>query len=128
MIKMFDERRVEILKKAINSGENIGPEKVMISPTDHCNLSCRTCWRLEKKGEYEELSLDEIENILDDCKKLGVKVIDFTGGGEPFVREDIFEIMKMIKSMGFFATLTTNGTLLDEAKIEKIVESEEKGS
>lgn len=119
---MVDNERLEKLKKAINGKEKIGPEKVMISPTDHCNLICKSCWRLAKDGKYDELPIEEIDSLLKECKELGVKVIDFTGGGEPFLRKDIFEIMKLIKKYGFFGTLTTNGTLLDEKKIKKIIE------
>lgn len=101
-----------------------GPEKVMISPTDACNLRCKTCWRLEKES-YEkikdELTLKEINNILRECKKLGVKTIDLTGGGEPFYRKTIFGIISIVKKYGFEATLTTNGTLLNKRKLERII-------
>ncbi len=119
---MNENNRFEKLRNAIYKNEKIGPEKVMISPTDYCNLRCRTCWRLAKEEKYEELTLEQIDSLLKECKNLEVKVIDFTGGGEPFLRKDIFEIMKLIKKYGFFGTLTTNGTLLGEEKIKKIIE------
>ncbi len=118
---MIDDRFDKVCK-AINSGCKVGPEKVMISPTDYCNLNCGICWRNEKEEKYDELTLDEIKSILEECKEMGVRIIDFTGGGEPFIRHDIFDIMKMIKDFGFFGTLTTNGTLLDKDKIMKIVD------
>lgn len=121
---LFKKKRdvVEEIKK----NQLIGPEKVMISPTDACNLRCKTCWRLEKpdyKRLKEELTLEEIKRILKECKKLKVKTIDLTGGGEPFYRKDIFEIIKLAKKYGFETTLTTNGTLLDEERIKKILSS-----
>jgi len=116
--------RLGKLRNAIRKNEKIGPEKVMISPTDYCNLKCATCWRLTKEEKYNELSIAQIESLLNECKELGVKIIDFTGGGEPFLRKDTFDIMKLVKSRGFFGTLTTNGTLLNEEKLEKIIEIE----
>jgi len=112
--------------QAINNRIKSGPEKVIISSTDRCNLSCKMCWRNEKKenpniSPSKELGFSEIKKILDDCKKLNVKKIDLTGGGEPFLRKDIFELIKLIKSYGFEATLTTNATLLDEKKIETLI-------
>ncbi|MFC1890013.1 radical SAM/SPASM domain-containing protein [Thermodesulfobacteriota bacterium] len=112
--------------RAVFLGERIGPEKVMISSTDSCNLFCKTCWRLEKeenpnRWSDHELTLDEIECILRDCRELGVGSIDFTGGGEPFLRKDVFEILARVKDHGFWATLTTNGTLLDRERIEAVI-------
>lgn len=101
-----------------------GPERVMISPTDACNLKCKTCWRLEKKDYArikDELTLEEIQNVLDECKKLKVKTIDLTGGGEPFFRKTIFEIIESAKKQGFEITLTTNGTLLNKEEIRRII-------
>ena len=111
----------ERLYKAVFSDEKIGPEKVMISPTDRCNLKCKICWRHAKHGKYGELRLSEIKRVLRDCKELGVKTIDLTGGGEAFFRKDIFCILKLVKDYGFVGTLTSNGTLLNREKIEKIV-------
>jgi MoaA/NifB/PqqE/SkfB family radical SAM enzyme len=47
---------------------------------------------------------------LKDLKKLGVKVIDFTGG-EPLLHQQLPEFLSLAKEMGFITTVTTN-TLL----------------
>jgi len=70
----------------------------------------------------QELTLDEIKAVLDDCAALGVEEIDFTGGGEPFTRLEIFDILSLIKERGFFGSLTTNGTLLDEGRVRRLIE------
>ena len=111
--------RFDRVRDAIREGGKIGPEKVMISPTDYCNLKCKTCWRLSKDEKYDELTLDQMDSMLKECAELGVRVVDFTGGGEPFLRKDMFEILGLAKKYGFFCTLTTNGTLLDEETIDK---------
>ncbi|MCK4714348.1 MAG: SPASM domain-containing protein, partial [Candidatus Aenigmarchaeota archaeon] len=110
----------------IDFGTARGPKKVIISPTDWCNLKCLTCWRLDKKenpNSYrdEELTFDEISGILHDCKKLRVKEIDLTGGGEPFSREDMLDIITLAKELGFWVTLTNNGTLLSEEKMRTLI-------
>lgn len=109
------------LCKAIFSDEKIGPEKVMISPTDRCNLECKICWRHAKHSKHGELGLREIKQILKDCKELGTRTVDLTGGGEAFFRKDIFQILEMVKDHDFIGTLTSNGTLLNRKKIEKFV-------
>jgi radical SAM protein with 4Fe4S-binding SPASM domain len=121
---MFFKKRKKDVVLEVKRGKVFGPEKVMISPTDSCNLRCKTCWRIEKKGYdkiKDELTFDEISRILKECKKLGVKTIDLTGGGEPFYRKNITDIIKLVKDYGFEATLTTNGTLLNEEKIRNLI-------
>lgn len=124
---MFFKKRKKDVVLELKRGKVFGPEKVMISPTDACNLRCKTCWRLEKEN-YEkikdELTLEEIKDVLEECKKLGVKTIDLTGGGEPFYRKDMTDIIKLAKDYGFEATLTTNGTLLNEEKIRSLISTE----
>lgn len=118
--------RIERLKRAVEEGEEIGPELVMISPTDKCNLKCRTCWRRDKGEEDFErgLPLEKVKEVLDDCEELDVEKIDLTGGGEPFLRDDIFDMIREAKSRDFEVGLTTNSTLLKEEKIQKLVDLE----
>ena len=111
---------LEFVRKSLE-GEKLGPFKLMLSPTDHCNLRCRTCWRLEKSGRYDEMSGEEMKRIMREAREIGTKVLDLTGGGEPFLRKDMIDLMEYGKKLGFFCTLTTNGTLLNEEKIERIV-------
>jgi MoaA/NifB/PqqE/SkfB family radical SAM enzyme len=54
--------------------------------------------------------LEDVEHNLKDLKRLGVKVIDFTGG-EPLLHREIDIMLRMAKNLGFITTLTTN-TLL----------------
>jgi len=47
--------------------------------------------------------------ILDDCKRLGVKAVQFTGGGEPTVHPDHIRIFKHAQDIGLKTALITNG-------------------
>lgn len=117
----MNDRLVE-LKESIEKGNNMAPELVMISPTDKCNLSCKTCWRMNKPNEDFDrgLSIERIEEVLSDCREMGVESVDFTGGGEPFLRDDIFEMLNSAKNKGLNVGLTTNSMLLDESKLNKL--------
>ena len=109
------------LYRVVFKAKRVGPEKVMISPTDYCNLRCKICWRLEKGDYLDEPSLPEMKRWLKECKNLGVKIIDLTGGGEAFMRKDILKILKFVKKLGFYGTLTTNGTLIDEKSMKEMI-------
>jgi MoaA/NifB/PqqE/SkfB family radical SAM enzyme len=54
-----------------------------------------------------------VKKNLDDLKKIGIKVIDFTGG-EPLLNKDLPRILTYAKQLGFFVKLATNGFLYPE--------------
>ncbi|WP_026463296.1 radical SAM protein [Adhaeribacter aquaticus] len=73
--------------------------------TYRCNARCSFCDIWEKPSPY--IKLEEVEQNLKDLKKLGVNVIDFTGG-EPLLHQQIDSFLKLAHDMGFITTLTTN--------------------
>lgn len=76
--------------------------------TYRCNAKCGFCDIWERPSPYIDLATAEAN--LKDLKKLGVKVIDFTGG-EPLLHRDIDQLLLLAKKMGFITTLTTNALL-----------------
>jgi MoaA/NifB/PqqE/SkfB family radical SAM enzyme len=76
--------------------------------TYRCNASCSFCDIWERPSPY--VTLEQAEANMRDLKKLGVKVIDFTGG-EPLLHRQIDELLALAKAYGFITTLTTNGLL-----------------
>lgn len=51
--------------------------------------------------------------IIDDCSKLGVQAIQFTGGGEPTVHKDHLKLFGLAQALGIKTALVTNGVRLD---------------
>lgn len=84
--------------------------------TYRCNAKCGFCDIWERPSPY--VNLGDLGDNLKDLKRLGVKVIDFTGG-EPLLHQDIHTFLASAKKMGFVTTLTTNG-LLYPKKAEKL--------
>ena len=76
--------------------------------TYRCNASCAFCDIWEKPSPY--ITLSDVKQNLLDLKRLGVKVIDFTGG-EPLLHRDLATFLAEAHSMGFITTITTNGLL-----------------
>ena len=73
--------------------------------TYRCNASCSFCDIWERPSPY--VTLDSVKVNLIALKRLGVKVIDFTGG-EPLLHREIDQILTLAKELGFITTLTTN--------------------
>jgi MoaA/NifB/PqqE/SkfB family radical SAM enzyme len=93
------------------------PSTVVISPTMRCNLTCYGCYA----GDYQkslELSLDEIDSVLTQMKEMGV-YFAVISGGEPFFKEDIFEIFARHSDMAFL--VFTHGGLIDERLVERLI-------
>ena len=89
-----------------------------ISVTDRCNMRCRYCMPEEgvKFFRREEiLSFEEIQKVVEVAASLGIDKVRLTGG-EPLVRKDIVELVRMIaQTRGVLDLgLTTNGLLLNE--------------
>ncbi|MEO1655630.1 MAG: radical SAM protein, partial [Bacteroidota bacterium] len=76
--------------------------------TYRCNAKCGFCDIWERPSPY--VNLDNAQYNLRDLKKLGVKVIDFTGG-EPLLHRKLPDLLKMAKDLGFITTVTTNALL-----------------
>ena len=84
--------------------------------TYRCNAKCGFCDIWEKPSPY--VTLENVGENLLALKKLGVKVIDFTGG-EPLLHQQIDQFFGLAKEMKFITTLTTN-TLLYPKFAERI--------
>ncbi len=76
--------------------------------TYRCNATCNFCDIWEKPSPY--VTVETVEQNMRDLKKLGVKVIDFTGG-EPLLHRDIDTLLRVVKKHGMITTLTTNALL-----------------
>ena len=87
--------------------------------TLRCNDTCEFCEVWQNKGhqDIKEAGIDEVKRALRDLRKLGVPVMNFTGG-EPALRDDLPEILKESKRLGFFNILTTNGIAYAEKATE----------
>ena len=78
-----------------------------------CNLTCKHCYAFSADHDYPgELSLAQVFGVMDDLKAFNVPAL-ILSGGEPLLREDIFEIAERAKAMKFYVGLSTNGTLID---------------
>jgi MoaA/NifB/PqqE/SkfB family radical SAM enzyme len=93
------------------------PIYVQYAVTKNCNLRCRMCDSSASRKEEKELGLDQINKLADTLEKLNIGILLLTGG-EPFIRNDIPEIIRIFSKKGFTVRLQTNGILATEDKIK----------
>lgn len=106
----------------ILSGVNKFPAAVNFLITNNCNLECGICSAHSMLDKTEPLPAEEIIGFIEKIARY--KPAIFFGGGEPFTREDIFEIFSAVKKCGLKYGVVTNGTLLDENKIKRLFNAE----
>ena len=92
--------------------------------TLRCNAKCKHCG--SRAGENlkleDELTTDEIKKTLQniankyDAREILINVT----GGEPLLRQDLFEVMEFANNLGFYWGMTTNGILINDEIIGKM--------
>ncbi len=90
--------------------------------TRNCNLNCIHCRAKATLGPHEgELTTEECKKIIDDISSFASPTVILTGG-EPLMREDLFEIIRYGNEKGLKLVIAVNGTLLDREKALKLKE------
>ena len=90
-----------------------------IDLTNRCNMHCPVCFANAAEAGYVfEPSLEEIKGmmkVLREEKPASTPAVQFAGG-EPLIREDVFEIIRMAREFGFTQIqVATNGLKLAES-------------
>jgi len=93
--------------------------------TAKCNLKCIHCIvgnnHIEKG--LKDISIGERKTIVDNLASGDVTGITFLGGEPLMTNDDIFSVSRYAASKGISTTLVTNGTLLDQTRIDKVLYS-----
>lgn len=97
------------------------PVYVQYYITARCNLTCQQCNIIYANSDVRECTLDEVQRMADNFRRLGVAMVLLTGG-EPFIRQDLPEIVRAFVSRGIHVRMQTNGLATDE-RIHQVVEN-----
>ncbi|MDP2960491.1 MAG: heme b synthase [candidate division Zixibacteria bacterium] len=99
------------------------PRLIAWEITRSCNLDCKHCRAKASLGPYSgELSTQDCFKLLDDIASLGKPIIILTGG-EPMLREDIYDIAKYGNSLGLRMVMAPCGLLINPETAKKIREA-----
>ena len=118
----------------LRDGLQIVPSHVQLIISDLCNQNCHFCayrmdggFSTEQFGETKDGKLIKNPNrripegkaieILNDCADVGVKAVQFTGGGEPTAHPHHIDIFRHAKWLGLKTGLVTNGLVMREPEV-----------
>lgn len=102
--------------------EHCAPFSTTFELTPFCNFKCVMCYvRLEKeqaKKQGKILKASQWIEIAQQLKEMGTLKITLTGG-EVFTHPEFWKIYSELNKMGFWISILSNGSLIDEEAMEK---------
>ncbi|MFC1709772.1 radical SAM/SPASM domain-containing protein [Candidatus Omnitrophota bacterium] len=102
------------------------PLTINLLVTDKCNYFCKMCFNWQRNGinhhTQEEVGIETIKAFISQVRDQ--RPIFHIGGGEPFMRKDLLDIISAIKKNGLKCLITTNGFLMSRDAISTLVELE----
>ena len=98
--------------------DTTAPITVKIDLTNVCNHNCPGCIDAELiANDNNELPLELLKQLLQDLKSIGVKGINYTGGGEPTAHKKFADVIRYTADLGFSIGLICNGSLFHKESI-----------
>jgi heme b synthase len=100
------------------------PKWIAWEITRRCNLKCVHCRSSSEMvvSQHPDFSTDEAYRVLDDIASCAKPVVVLSGG-EPLLRDDVFDIARYGTEKGLRMCLATNGTLVTDEVCVKIKDS-----
>lgn len=114
-----------------SSGLSIANPESSITPplwllaelTYRCPLQCPYCSNpVDFARSGEELTTAQWIEVFRQSRELGAAQLGFSGG-EPLVRQDLAELVKAARDLGYYTNLITSGIGLTEARIAELSEA-----
>lgn len=91
--------------------------------TYRCPLQCPYCSNPVEIAQYqEELTTAEWFKVLREARAMGAAQLGFSGG-EPLVRQDLEELIREGRRLGYYSNLITSGVGMDEARVAAFKEA-----
>ena len=104
--------------------DRISPPRWLLAElTYSCPLQCPYCANpIDFARIKSELNTEDWLRVLSEARAMGAVQLGFSGG-EPLVRQDLTELVKHARQLGYFSNLITSGYGMTEAKIVELKEA-----
>lgn len=93
------------------------PRWLLAELTYRCPLQCPYCSNpLDYTAHSNELSTEDWQRVFREARAMGAVQLGLSGG-EPLVRQDLPELVRYARELGYYSNLISSGYGLSEAKI-----------
>jgi pyrroloquinoline quinone biosynthesis protein E len=96
-----------------------GPLMLVLGLTRECNMFCKYCYKGGPRKVANELSTEQIIDIINQAKALGV-CRAFITGGEPTLKHDLSKIIRHLLKCDIFPYISTNALHITKKLITDI--------
>lgn len=131
-MKVANQLQVSLTKEGLNvlkvyPGHKMGstwsrPVSINFLITSRCNSKCVTCDSWKLKDHDNELTLEDFGRLAREISDLGTPIVTI-GGGEPTLRKDLWDIVRVMKEQGRVVQLTTNALTMKADQRKRLYES-----
>ncbi len=97
------------------------PSRVIVEPTNACNLKCSFCGNKDMLREWTYLPLPLYRRLIAEMAELDIPRITLHTIGEPTLHSQLPEMIRLAKDAGLTVTLSTNGTTLSDDLCRSLV-------
>ena len=94
------------------------PISISVGPTSRCNLKCSFCSNVKRKT-HEDLDPKAIMEVMEKLTALGLKTVEYTGGGDPTMYKHINSVMSYAHHLGLQQGMITNGVFLKKKIVQE---------
>lgn len=100
------------------------PDFCVIEVSHRCMFQCKMCNYWKTKQDPNEVNLQELYKFVSTLKKFVNTPFEMNiSGGEPLLKEGIFELIEFIANQGFRLSMVTNAYLINKSVAKRIADS-----
>jgi len=99
------------------------PNILYIETTNRCNLECVMCPRGMMTRPQVDMDIDLYKSLISQLDPVLTELIVLHSDGEPLMHEKIFEMIDLAKERGLRVMTSTNATMLDIKKAQRLIDS-----
>lgn len=97
------------------------PRRVIVEPTNACNLSCSYCGNKSMDRGLTMLPMPMYRNLIAEMETLGIDRLTLHTIGEPTLHKRLPEMIALARGAGIQVSLSTNGTRLTPEYVAELV-------
>lgn len=99
------------------------PITIVWNFTNRCNLNCLHCHQdSSPTSSNPELSTSQAFKVIDNMSDAGVAILTFSGG-EPLLRQDLYDAVERASDNGMLCTIASNGTLMSSEVANRLAKA-----